>query len=224
MTTYNTCTINRQTVECAFDLCIHNDGFRAGSACKTRALLTDVTKNIKEMEEDIYPFPWHVEKTITSNNGVMVVFENGSVLDIFVATQSARGKRFHCLQVDEGIDERIQNTVLRRLIRPFQDRDAEDEGFEDLLEFAERMLNQPLLRWHKDMLKCLYTMKKYIVPPMADKEEANNLCSSYNEYLSNELEIRNKRKPTVVSYTYDELMTGKPFNGDESNCHLIGDQ
>ena len=132
MTTYNICTINRQTVEAAFDLCIQNDGLRAGVACKTRAQLTDIKRIVQEIEDAIYPRC--IEKIMASWQGVVVMFENGSVLDIFAATQRARGKRFHCLQVDEGIDESIQNTVLRRLMRPFQDRDAEDEGFEDLLE------------------------------------------------------------------------------------------
>lgn len=198
---YDTCTITPQLVKDTFDICIENDGLKAGICCRYYNQIKEISEFVREAAES-YP-PWYIEQVVTNNNREAVVrFTNGSSINVFKAGESSRGKRFHYLRVDETVDGELQNNVLIRTICSFNYQDPVFKSeLADLLTFAQHKLQSQLHPWQKDMLTVLLKGGIYIAGRNIGKQAINSI---YEEWKNNKLALH----CCPCEYTYDEIMAG----------------
>lgn len=202
--TYQVCDITSSIIHETFNLCLQNAVLHAGICCSSLRQLVEVKETLEDIEADSPP--WYIDRIRCHANGIVVSFQNHSVMDIFVANESARGKRFHYLRVDTQINENIQTHVLRYLIRDYQfSQRGDNETLEDLLAFAESVLQTPLHHWQRDMLTCMLQGGTYEGGRSIGKTQMLNIHRAWTE---NPNTLNDNFCVYKTVYTYDQLMKG----------------
>lgn len=202
--TYEECIISKQTIADAFNMCIVNPSLRAGICCRS-------IQQLQSLEEDINCVisscpPWYIDarRTRRSSNrhSETIQFDNGSILEFFVASESARGLRFHYLRADENIDEAIRFDVLPHLIRDYQFSHTNIEPeCADLLEFAKSVLNTPLHHWQSEMLINLYNGRPFSTGRSLGRQTISKIYADWAQ-------LAIQGNCCDCEYTYDEVMAG----------------
>lgn len=77
---------------------------------------------------------------------------------------------------------------------------------QDLLDFAEDILQSPLQQWQREILSCLFRGQTYIAPRTGGKQIMSNIFQKwYNA-------PRRNAEPCDIydiQYTYEQLMAGE---------------
>lgn len=77
---------------------------------------------------------------------------------------------------------------------------------EDLLDFAEEVLQAPLHKWQRDMLTCLAKGQIYIPSRSSGKQAMLNVYREWSETPRRSIESSGAYN---VQYTYEQLMAGE---------------
>lgn len=201
MTEYKSCNITPQVINEAFNLCIENDGLRAGICCNTYMQARELGSLIKDIRIEYEPYT--SKHIVDSPHGSIIRFCNGSTLNIFAAKETVRGKRFNYLIVDDSVDNNIQTDVLKHLVREYKLYDLEEcDNYEDLFDFAESELQAPLLQWQRDMLTVLCSGGTYIAGRIVGKKLITDIYKKWKDQNSENPEC------CPCEYTYDQIMSG----------------
>lgn len=91
--------------------------------------------------------------------------------------------------------------------RQYNENEFEREiDIEDLLDFAEDVLQAPLHQWQREMLTCWAKGQIYISSRAAGKQRMANIYREWHETRHRDT------KPRIsydVKYTYEQLMAGE---------------
>ena len=201
MKMYDVRYITSQLIIEAFEVCVKNEKCKVGLccvSCQQVRYLTDAIKNLGIKYE-----PFYIERIITNSHEIIVRFCNGSTLNVFSVQETARGKRFHHLIVDESVDDNIQATILKRLVAEYKPYELDKyDAYEDLFEFAESELQTPLLQWQRDMLTVLCSGGTYITGRIVGKKLITDIYIKWKDQNSESPEC------CPCEYTYDQIMSG----------------
>lgn len=203
--TYDECIISKQVIADAYDICYANPNLRAGVCCSSMQQLRDLEKEIDEIHSSCPP--WLTELRLTRRSGSthseVIRFDNGSILEFFVATESCRGKRFHYIRVDENLDREVKDYMMQALVCDYTfDHPNIDADLADLLAFAEAMTHSPLPLWQKDMLIHLYNGDTFVTGRSLGKQ---TISAIYTEWR-----LKRENDCCPCEFTYDQIMAGIP--------------
>ncbi len=150
--------------------CLNNAGFKVSIAFNTAVRRNNALDTIRRLLADRNDCCIRA-----SNREFWIRFQNGSYLRSLAASENARGHRSHLLIVDEAIDRRIVNEVLR----PYETMRYDDEfrtRFERHIQEHPIVFDQPM--FDREYL-CKFDIVEDIDYPEVSEAEFLKLLNTY---------------------------------------------